>query len=559
MFKLHHSQFPYRDLLPLVVPLLFFFFGLTCLLKLDLALVIDAYFYLASTNFLLDTGVYTGFAAISWPPLYGMLMTFLGLFFSLEVSGKLVSLLSGTVLLATIPYFVRSLNYNQFPGIFIQVLLASSPFYFKYSLNIDNHVLDACLFLLASFCVIRFFKNKNRGLISFLFFSLLAVLTKYGSVVLIVGFILILLQSTARIKKRKRKIYFIIIVSIAVLTPWFIYNYSVNDIFVKGIKVELLVGQGLVRHDLIEAVGYEWWAYNAYRYAGVLDLIVTHPFKYFLSVVKNLWKLLKFVIDSSPLFGSLSFLSTIGLVKAFNLRKKSEYAFLLTTTILYVIPVSLMLVVPLYFLHLNVIWASIGLAEVCQWFGQESTKTQKKTILFYAFLSFLFTLSIFQMYSHLLSTKELIRTQFYQDLESTRNVKNGLGREKKRAGKRKVKIMTMFPFFPVIFQSGFEPVQAPPPEGSPLKYLCYNTLSSKQRYYYRKLNYPPNQDLSSYVPPDYLLMTESLKRSIEQSSSLSLNSLEPYLQKLPDWPSARVILYKINLKKNKCPSPRKTS
>ena len=88
-------------------------------------------------------GGYHGWASHLYPPLFSLLIGAGGLFGSGFFAGKVISILSASLLLLIAHELANELYGNA--GFWTQIYLALSPLYLQESLQADNHMLEALL------------------------------------------------------------------------------------------------------------------------------------------------------------------------------------------------------------------------------------------------------------------------------------------------------------------------------------------------------------------------------------------------------------------------------
>jgi 4-amino-4-deoxy-L-arabinose transferase-like glycosyltransferase len=102
--------------------------------------------YFSGREILAGVG-YISWTSHFWPPLFSFLIGIGSLVMPGFLAGKLISILSSSILLYIAYQLAVELTDRNEVGLWTQVFVALSPIYFYESLQAHNHMLDALLFI----------------------------------------------------------------------------------------------------------------------------------------------------------------------------------------------------------------------------------------------------------------------------------------------------------------------------------------------------------------------------------------------------------------------------
>lgn len=498
-------------------------------------------------------------AAVSWPPNYSILTAMLGSILNLEQAGKVVSLLSATGILILLPYLIRELGMNAFWGLFAQIFMVLSPAFLKASLWMDNHFLNAFLFISTLYFGIRYFDREEKGLPwILLLFLVLAALTKYSSWVLFASIVIVNLgQSDLRSVRIKQTVKLMVLFLVS-MSPWFIYNVLVNGTLIKGTKIALLIGQGLSENGLMKMNHIEWWAYGVYDYKGAFDLISRYPQRYLRHVGLNMKTIGSYYIYNYQFLSYFAVFSAIGSLNSVINWKVAKNKFLIFVTLFYTILLIFTRVVWEYYIHLILFWGSIGISVTLSIAWDQTRRFTRNRHLSRMIVGIPIVIVLLAKgTANRAEFEHLIENRFTRDGILIRELKNDLTKLYSIHGNptQDVSIMSMFSFFPDIYRAGFHTVQSPNPS-SPVRFFCYDSLTKRQEFYFSMTNFPPAMELVDYVPPDYFLLTPTIHRAFLREENLNINDFRAYLEKVGWWDVPGTSLYKVKSDKLSCSKRR---
>jgi len=264
----------------------------------------------------LVTGLgYHGWASQFYPPLFSLLMGIGGLFTSGFMAGKLISILSASVLLLVAYDLSVEFSGSQRVGLWTQVFLALSPLFVNEALQADNHMLDAMLFNCGLLLFLRAAKEPQAGRLFLLgLICGLAGLTRYTSYVM-----LLLCIGLISLKHLRRSFGYAALLCVgfaAVSVPWWYYNAKYNGSPLHNLNyLNVCVG---VFGWSTNSLHILWrWAADS-RINGIGDILRYHFTGYVRNIIGNLPKSGDILLRST---GALSVFAVPGiLLSMFRLR-----------------------------------------------------------------------------------------------------------------------------------------------------------------------------------------------------------------------------------------------
>jgi hypothetical protein len=305
---------------------------------------------------LLSGGGYHGWASEFWPPLFSLLIGSIGLFWSGFFAGKLISIVSGSLLLWVAYEAAADFSGLESVRLWAQMFLGSSPIYLSESLQADNHMLDALIFNCG---LLLFLRSAREARIIGLFLAGtvcgLAGLTRYTSYVLV-----LLPCSLLGFQRPGRAVGFgaSFIAGFAMASlPWWLYNAAYNGSPVHTLQyLNVYVGTfGKFTNSL--PILWHWMA--ALNNGGPMAMIVGHPGAYTRNVIRNIPAAVRLLIAMA---GALGFFVAPGVLECLLRLKPSESFAIFGTLVVSVVTVSQAYINPYMLLPWNPLMVMVGAA-----------------------------------------------------------------------------------------------------------------------------------------------------------------------------------------------------
>ena len=174
---------------------------------------------------------FVGWGSHYYGPLYPFLLGFFNLFLDGFFAGKLISLVSATILLIYAYRFTYFLTKNKAFPILVQIYIAAYPLFFIASIQVENNMLDSTLIVISFY---YFVKSINQSKVKYIrlagIFSSLAFLTRQTSIILPILFFffyLIYIKNSEENHKIKSLTNFLISF-LVISVPWLVYNTIKN-------------------------------------------------------------------------------------------------------------------------------------------------------------------------------------------------------------------------------------------------------------------------------------------------------------------------------------------
>lgn len=230
---------------------------------------------------------YNGWTARFWPPLFSLLIGLLSKLFSGFTAGKLVSIVSSSLLLYVAYSLAFELTGSIEIGFLTQVFLALSPMYFKESLQAHNHMLDALLFVLGLTLLFKSFGYSTHiGFISAGLICGLAGLARYTSNILFaLPFSLFFIFIPTQASKFAIAFWLgFLIISL----PWWVYNLRKHGSPIyawQHLNACTAVFPGQTQSTLSSL----WWCAGNSDINSIADVFMAYPKKYIKNFVKNIF------------------------------------------------------------------------------------------------------------------------------------------------------------------------------------------------------------------------------------------------------------------------------
>jgi len=270
-----------NNLKPTIIPLLF-----------AIAAVIVAYFHdtfeewdgvmqlFAGREIFQGLG-YQGWTSHFWPPLYSFLVGLLDLFIDGFWAAKIVSIISGSILLYVVYKFAVFLTSNSKVGILSQAFLALNPLYFLSTIQAENHMLDSLFFVTGLFLLLRAVENRStRSFIIVGIIFALACLSRYTSYILL-PLALIIVFLSFNLKNAIKMSLAFLLPFLVVSLPWYYVNMVNNG-------SPLFTWQYMnIGSAVVDSNHFRWWWLTQAKYNGIQDIIVSHPIPYLKNFLMN--------------------------------------------------------------------------------------------------------------------------------------------------------------------------------------------------------------------------------------------------------------------------------
>lgn len=525
-----------RILKTFTFPILFLLLGAYCLVEFHEGFTVDGYFLINGSREILRTGTYTSYSAGIWPPTYPLLVSLTGLFLNLELSGKFVSLFAGVGFLALLPRLSESLGYKLWAGIVIQGLLVTSPSFLEVSLEAETHMLDAFFFVGTCLYGTKVLKKNKLNFIpwGFILFTVLASLTRYGSLVLIPGFsVAFFLRSD--FEKETDWLLGVVGSCVALFSLWPLYNFSVNGFFLSGEKdAGALIGIGMAENKVVETNSFEWVHTGYFEFDSFRDILATYPWEYLKHVVENSFAISKLIILDYPPLGVFSILISFGILTIYFERSKPYNLFLAGLFCGYFPVVALLRFDWVYFLHLGTILSLAGMGFVFVELKRLNQTFTGSSYLYVIVIFFLAPVLFYQVKANWKEFESLRKNGFRHELLPTENVEQIVKHSitNRELNGQRTRLMASFAYLPNLYDSGFRISVAPLPNRSVDSFLCYGDLTPQQEKFYGNINFPPGLQLEEYVPPDYLIIDPVISYNISRTRKVNRKTMESYLRKL---------------------------
>jgi hypothetical protein len=412
-------------------------------------------------------------------------------------------------------------------------------------------------FVLALYFGFQFYEKETNSFPVYLFvFTLLAGLTRYGAWVLILAInCFALLRFNRKSFSLKQLFLFNGAFGIIVL-PWFLYNFLVNELLLTRFKATVLIGQGMRQNGLLKINVFEWWINEVYQYDTPIHLILSFPYEYAWHLLLNLKRILVFTTYGFPVFGILSVLILLGLITTLKQSWNPPFQFLIVVTVLYSVPIIASRTVSIYFLPFGIIYGVIGAGELISYTSIGFGKPQPTDFLRMTTVVIFLLGGGSLVYRNYFEFRNLIDTQFKHYWTYSLPVEANLEQLRRLHpnSTNGPSIMTMYTFFPILYQKGFHTVQIPISGSTPGEILCYKNLSPKKEFYYSKLNFPSYRNIQQYVPADYLLVTPFFIRALSRVDEFNIKQFQPYVNRVDWWQSRSTRLYEIRHRRINCGS-----
>lgn len=528
-------------LLSLIIPILFLFTGLICILTINESLNIDGYLFISTSRGLLEGYGYRGHFGAIYPPLYTVIVSLLGTHLNLITATKLVSLFSATGLLISLPFISKQVTGNYIPGLWVQMLLATNPSFFRDSMQSEAHTLDAFLFVVAVYFGFSYLNQNKRGIpYAFSSSALLAALTRYTSLIIPFAFAIGIVNR--KLEKRSwLKAGSVVGGFFLLYSPWLLYNFLKNGYFFSNERWNV-IGFSLTFNKIWTVSPLDWFFLKFFQYSSLLDFVIQHPYDVGLNHLINFYKILNlYLYNFSPL-GVFSAVVGIGfIVVLLRSLKDSSYIFILILLLGYALIASIATVRWVYFIHLCPILAVIGFSYIRQLLKKNIQYLTTFNLTTFVIGSLILLGFFYQFEGMISSYKYQLETNFRIPKDHTPRIKKYIEEElakfkknilsSKKSGR---KIMTLFSHGQV-YRANFIPITMPLPDSSILESLCYENMSKRRLRFVRSLNIPPGLERKQYIPADYALIGHSFRSIIKRRNTINYENYHQYLKPVHEW------------------------
>jgi hypothetical protein len=261
----------YYRILLLALPV-FFWSIFYCLFDFDGLYGQDAYEYLryskAIYNFMIS-GVNPG--DYFWPLFYPVI----GAIINLVIQNSDLSLLLTSVFSLSISAFfldkIIHLLFRttfKFSTLFVLLFFLLSPYILKHDLLIMSDGLATCFIVLTVYHFIKFRQEQFIKHIYFIVvFSVMAVMTRYASAVILFPFIVSTLMHSLKIKHVFKHIPALILIIAILLTPHFLVRYSNYDAFLSHQWLQDWSVSNFFKTDFTSVDGWAYYTFPSIIYA----------------------------------------------------------------------------------------------------------------------------------------------------------------------------------------------------------------------------------------------------------------------------------------------------
>lgn len=555
-----------ETLLPsLVFPLIYLIIALYCIAFIDMSLTFDAYGQVMAGRGILEGYGYVGLFANHIPPLYALLVAGVAPIFGLVTGAKVLTVFSTFGLLLFLPLLVNRIRKTILPGLILQVILISNPIFFTFSLQAENHMLEAFLYLGAVFCAVGFFQDKKLYFpTGFLIFVSLACLTRNTSYVVLFAFLATLIYQ----KPTRDRVWFtskIFLAAFLVYSPWLFYNFFYGEFFHLTNRWKV-IGFSFIRNGLMQSDGTEWFTYEMFNYSSFLDFFLQHPLNTILDFIIDFGKILQFTFYNFPPLGTFSILIGIGVFGLVFYSNRTVFLFLLFLMITQVMVVLLPIPRWIFFTHLFPVLAALGLSFLETFVKSINTLDVSDKLLAGACMVIFFVGGSLYQYEWMLggfsdalsvnlrvpsNTSPVEKYDVYQKL---RKLANPL--RKDNDGRIRIMAGALSGYLGPIYQAGFVPIAIPASDLNQetpfINTICYKNMRNDRLRFIKLFNYPPGLRRHRYVPPEYALVETSFLDWVKKNKKIDESRLLNVLEEISYWERHKLGLFKVKKDKLNC-------
>jgi hypothetical protein len=480
--------------------------------------------YFAGKEILSGAG-YQGWTSHFWPPLFSFLIGLGSKFMDGFQAGKLISVISGSILLYIAYQLAMELSGHKEIGLWAQVFVALSPIYFHESLQAHNHMLDA---LFAVTCIYLYIKSVREprpwtmviaGIVCGL-----AGLSRFQSYALLALPLLSYLFLHNFVTATKLAIAFWLGFAL-VSFPWFYYNTVINGSPLYNWE-HLNVCSAVIPGLSYGSFSSLQWCRSQANLNGLFDILAEYPLDYIRNFVHNIGASAKLLVRYG---GVLAPFVIPAIFDSFLFTKFRIWIILFGELSLFILLVSQASVLPWFLLSWIVLITIISTIFLLKYL----TSVQHKFSLLEKFQFRKLSLALLIMAGSVLVTFQLISYVHQQnsiaalaDLEQvTRALKEYDPHLESKT------IMAINPAR--AYYAGSKFLMTPAySEGSLDSLVSYGGLSDRVRTYAPK--YPSSMPISD-MKADYFVYTRPLYNYIEEEDSPDLAYLlDPASDQIPE-------------------------
>lgn len=223
-------------LLPLLLPVLFLVVGLALAAQHTILEEWDGAQYIFAAREMAQGAGYSGWASHFWPPLYPLLIIWLSPLMGAFAAGKLISVVSASLLLLIAYYLAVELSGSRKIALASQLLLATNPLFVGASFQCENHLLDSLFYVSAILLLIVSLRTgKMRWFIAAGACAGLAGLSRYTSMSFVPAALVAILwltrpcgTYTLGLKRRLAACAGFVLSFLLIESPWLVANYRLN-------------------------------------------------------------------------------------------------------------------------------------------------------------------------------------------------------------------------------------------------------------------------------------------------------------------------------------------
>lgn len=548
-----------RQIIPLLLPCLFFLFAMVCLWMFDKSFTMDGYLTINTSRAIRGGYGYTGHFSEVYPPLYAIITSLMSVIFNPINSAKIISVVSASSLLIILPYLSFKIGRTYIPGLYVQLILVFSPNYLQYALTAENYFFGAFLFAWAVYLGInQLTRDKPPSPMSlFVLVTTLAILTRLTAMIIPVVFIATL-ASKSELKLKRRTVIWLSVTFILACSPWFFYRLLQGKLFYPSLRWNV-IGLSFINNGLVEFSTLEWVYIDFFNYESIFDFIFYNPETFGINFLLNTRKTLNLLGNYFSPLGFFSWTSGAGLIYLVINSDKKVYMYLLLITLAYGLVTSLTITIWFHYLNLCPVLATLGI----QWLQNLSRDLVELISLksIYAeivLVAILILPLVLQQKQILHKFDNLIRYGFRlpqpTSIQSKIYLENQFDdlRQRLKKSDSSTTIMSTV-YLNKVYQAGFEPIMAPPPSRSIQEVLCYKKMSKRRYRAIASMNFPPTKPRSHYVPADYFLVDSPFLNHLSNHPTMSFRKFRPFLKKVDWWVGQHgLMLYKISKNELQC-------
>ena len=257
--------------------------------------------YFAGKEILSGAG-YGGWTSHWWPPLFSLLIGLGSRFMDGFQAGKLISIISSSILLYMAYQLATELSDQKNIGFWVQIFIALSPIYFYESIQAHNHLVDSLFIITGLTLFIKSLREpRPRIMIIIGIVCGLAGLSRFTSYALLALpiFLYLVLSDFVMVTKLAAAFWFgFVLISF----PWFYFN-AVNNGSPFYNWEYLNVCTGVVPGLGYGSFGSLQWCRDQININSLFDVFVEYPFDYIENVFHNINESLKLLVTYGGVLG----------------------------------------------------------------------------------------------------------------------------------------------------------------------------------------------------------------------------------------------------------------